>query len=197
MGVFTATVGFTARGFSAVRGCSSRVAGEATGAAVETGGLTTTVTGGGATTTTGRVAAAAPTGGLATTVPIGGRDAIAGGAGGATTMFGAERGCGTILRGSGRTGAVGGGAETVAAGGAGRAGAAAGGGCVRTGAWLRRASSSSFCLLARMAFSASPGLEIWERSTLGWNPCGAREAAALEWPPGLDPRNCARTFSAS
>ena len=75
---------------------SSRAAGAA-------GGLTTTPAGGGATTTTGRVAAA-PAGALATTAPAGGRVAMAGGAGGGAIMGGAERGCGTILRGSGRAG---------------------------------------------------------------------------------------------
>jgi hypothetical protein len=74
-------------------------------------------------------------------------------------MGGAERGCGTIFRGSGRTGATGG-VTTVATGAAGRAGAATtAGGSVFTGAWLCRASCSSFCLLANMAFITSPGLE--------------------------------------
>lgn len=103
---------------------------------------------------------------------------MAGWAGGATTIGGAERGWGTILRGSGRTGATTGGA--AATGGAGRAGAATTGGWGRTGAWLWRASCSSFCLLANMAFITSPGLETLERSILGWMLCGAREDAALE-----------------
>jgi len=87
----TAVRGLTTTGCSAVRGWSSRDAGA-------TGGLATTATCGGATTTAGRVAVTAPTGALATTGPVGGREAMAGGAGGATTMGGAERGWGTILR---------------------------------------------------------------------------------------------------
>ena len=131
--------------------------------------------------------------------PGGGREAMAGGAGGRTTMGGAERGWGTILRGSGRAGAAGGGGNShgrrwcwPAAG----AGGAAGGSRRR----MRpcRASSSSSCFLARMAFSTSPGLEICERSILGAMPCGARDACALAWPAGRDPRSkCARTLSAS
>ena len=77
---------------------SSRAAGAA-------GCFTTTPAGGGATTTTGR-AGATPTGALATTAPAGGRDAMAGVDGGRETMGGAERGCGTILRGSGLAGAA-------------------------------------------------------------------------------------------
>ena len=34
-----------------------------------------------------------------------------------------------------------------------------------------------------MAFSTSPGLEMWERSILGCNAPAARDDAALEWPP--------------
>ena len=55
-----------------------------------------------------------------TTAPAGGRLAIAGGAGGGAMIGGAWRGCGTILRGSGRTGAA------VATGGGAGAGGAAG-----------------------------------------------------------------------
>lgn len=188
------TAGLGAVGFSAACGCSSL---GGAGAATTAGGLTATAAGGGATTTTGRGATTAPAGGLAMTVPTGGREAMAGGVGGATTMGGADLGWGTILRGSGRATAGVGAAATGAGVGAGRGGATTGGVWGRIGAWLWRASSSSFCLLAKMALRASPGLEIWERSILGWKPCGAREDAALEWPPDFVPRNCARTLSAS
>ena len=95
-GAGAATVGALAAGaLSAGFACSSR----ATGAAA--GGLTATPPGGGATTTTGR-ADEAPAGGLATTAPAGGREAMAGVDGGGATIGGAERGWGTILRGSGR-----------------------------------------------------------------------------------------------
>lgn len=117
----------TARFLTAI-GFSSRVTG-ATGGFAAPGG-------GGATTMTGRVAATEPavgfhaagevlsagttagdlhpadedlsvgTPGLATTAPEGGRLAIAGAAGGGVIIGGAWRGCGTILRGSGRAGAA-------------------------------------------------------------------------------------------
>lgn len=145
-----------------------------------TGGLTTTVLDGCTTATAGRVAAA-PAGALATTGPTGGRDAIAGVAGG--TIEGAGRGCGTTLRGSGLAGAATAGLAE-ATGGAGFAGAFRGGGTVRAGAWLRRASSSSSCFLARIAFITSPTLVTWDKSIFGAIACAAREAAvpwAAEW----------------
>ena len=107
--------------------------------------------------TTGRTDAA-PAGALATTAPAGGFEAIAGVVGG--IMAGAGRGCGTILRGSGRAG-VAGGAATVTAGGAAftpgfvTTGAAA----LLGGTWLLRASASCSCFFARIAFITSPGLE--------------------------------------
>lgn len=192
-GAATAAGGLTATaGCSVLRGCSSFMAGI-------TGGFTTTAIGGGATTTTGRATETAPAGALATTGPLGGREAIAGGGGGMVTLVGAERGWGTILRGSGFAGCTGAAAAETAttggAGGAGFAGTTAGG---LAGMRLCRASSSSFCLLARMAFITSPGLEMWERSIFGVMPCGAREAEALPWPAGFEPRSkCARTLSAS
>ena len=173
---------------------SSRTAGA-------TGGFTVTPAGGGATTTTGR-AATAPAGALATTAPAGGRDAMAGVAGGGATIGGAERGCGTILRGSGRAGAAGGFAATgvvaagCAAGAAGLAGAAAAG-FAGTRAW--RASSSSSFFLAKRAFITSPGLEMCERSIFG-------TMASAPWRADVAPAcvvcrasraKCARTFSAS
>ncbi len=162
------------------------------------GGFTTTAAGGGATTTrTGT----APAGGLAIMVPAGGREAIAGvEGGGATTIGGAGRGCGTILRGGAWIGAA---ATGLAATGAAAAGAAALAGTAVTGfagtrTW--RASSSSSFFLARSAFITSPGLEMCERSILG-------TMASAPWRPDVAPpcaeacfdsrAKCARTFSAS
>jgi hypothetical protein len=107
--------------------------------------------------TTGRTDAA-PAGALATTAPAGGFEAIAGVVGG--IMAGAGRGCGTILRGSGRAGAAGG-AATVTAGGAAFTGGfvAAGAAALLGGTWLLRASASFSCFFARIAFITSPGLE--------------------------------------
>jgi hypothetical protein len=178
--------GAGASGDFAITGFSSR----ATGAA---GGFTAPA-GGGATTITGRVAVTAPKGGLATTGPDGGRLAIAGDVGAGVTIGAACRGCGTILRGSGRAGiAAAGGAAAV--GVAGCAGSAAGFAGTRT---LRGPSSSS-CFLARMAFITSPGLEIFDRSILGTI---AGAPWRLEALPACDVDRdscvkCARTFSAS
>ena len=136
--------------------------------------------------------------------------AIAGGAGGRATMGGAERGCGTILRGSGRAGrgaagaAAAGTAGAAAAGTRGAAGAVdavglAGGAATGfAGKRACRASSSSF-FLARMAFITSPGLEMCERSILGTMVCPAwRVATALAGAAGLASCiKCARIFSAS
>lgn len=80
------------------------------------------------------------------------------------------------MRGSGRA-CVAGGAATAITGAAGLAGAAWAGGGVDgfTGAWLRRAASSSSCFLARIAFITSPGLEMCDRSIFGWTAWCARE----------------------
>ena len=157
------------------------------------GGLTTTAIVGGATATAGRCTALA--GALATTALVGGRVAMAGGG---ATMGGAERGWGTILRGSGRAGAAGG-LTATATGGAGRAGTCSGSAAVRRrGKRLLLASASSSCFLAWMAFSTSPGLEICERSIFGATTCGAREDGVPAVLAGRDPRvKCARTLSAS
>jgi len=187
---------FAAAGLSTAR-CGSWAGWSGLAAGI-VGGLTTTAPLGGATTTTGRLPAVAPAGGLATTVTAGGRDAMAGADAGATTMLGAWRACGKIFRGSGRTGAA---AAVVAAGNGGATGAVLIGAATevgRAGAWLCRASCSSFCLAARTAFSASPGFETCDRSILGVIVCEAREDAPLPWPLGLEPRpRCMRTFSAS
>jgi hypothetical protein len=193
----------------------------AIGAAVETGGLTTTATWGGATATAGRAGEeTAPAGGRAITGPEGGRVPIAGEAGGGAGCMieGAWRGCGTILRGSGLA-AMGGGvasrgvredaedagrattapdapeavgeAGIVEAGGRTTTDGAAGG---RPGNWACRSAS---CFLAKIAFSTSPGLEILERSILGRFSCSLRELAPPE-PAGREPRSkYPRTRSAS
>jgi hypothetical protein len=96
---------------------------------------------------------------------------MAGVAGAGATIGGAERGCGTILRGSGRAGAAA--AAGFAATGVAAVGCAAGAalagetaaGFAGIRAW--RASSSSSFFLARMAFITSPGLEMCERSIFG------------------------------
>jgi len=202
--------GAAAAGCSTAGGCSLRLVGTTGGAAavaaVATGGLTTTVTGGGATTTTGRCAAIEPAGALATTGPAGGLEAMAGVTGGAATTAEAARGWGTIFRGAGRAGAAIGGSATTGALAAGTGWAGAAGTVlafsaattVARGTRPRRVSSSSF-LLAWMALSTSPGLEICERSILGVIAWGVRDAAAL-WAADFAavPRSmCARTFAAS
>ena len=122
----------------------------------------------------GLVVGTAVAGGRAITVFAGGTLAIAG-ADVAITL-GAGRGCGTILRGSG----LGGTTVTVgclAAGGA-TVGAAAGGAAFAGGATgLRTAACSACCLLARIAFSASPGLEMPDRSIFGRIATSARAPA--------------------
>ena len=140
--------------------------------------------GGGATTIIGR-ATTAPTGALATTAPAGGREAMAGGAGGEPTIGAAERGCGTILRGSGRAGAAEGVAATtaMAAGAAATATFAGAATDAFTGTRGLRESSSSSFFLASMAFITSPGLEMFERSILG-------TTGSAPWRPTPPPRAC-------
>ncbi len=189
--------GASATGETAVAGgltaiFSSRAAGTA-------GGLTTTPAGGGATTIIGR-AAAIPAGALATTAPTGGREAMAGVAGGGAMIGAAARGCGTILRGSGRVGAAAAGvaATGVVAGGAAATATLTGGATTDafTGPRAWRESSS---FLASRAFITSPGLEMFERSILGttgsapWRPEAAPECVVRF----ASRAKCARTFTAS
>jgi hypothetical protein len=109
-------------------------------------------------------------GGRTITGPTGGLLAIAGAAG--VTIGACGLGCGTTMRrgaaaatGAAATGALAGGAVLAAAGAA----ALAAGGWTATAAgrcgWLR--ASASACLRARIAFIASPGFEMWERSKAG------------------------------
>ena len=143
------------------------------------GRTTTVVAAGGATVEAGFGAAgAAPAGGRAITVLAGGATAIAG----AAITLGAGRGCGTILRGSGLAGMTWttGGCETgLLAGVAGLVGVG-----VDTGTGLRTICSAC-CLLARIAFNASPGLEIPDKSIFGRISVSTRAPAALA--PGLFP----------
>jgi hypothetical protein len=139
--------------------------------------------------------AAAPwTGGFAITGPVGGLAAIAGTeGGGAITMRGSCRGCGTIFRGAG--GAASTADRCAGAGGvAGAAGVgAAGGAAAATGRGLGDAASS---LRRRISRIASPGFDTCDQSIFGFCPlpperCCASEAARL-------PRcRYARTRSAS
>ncbi len=203
-------------GASGTRGAAEADAASATGGTPAAGGLTATFSsrapgatggfatpaGGGATTIIGRVATTAPAGALATIGPEGGREAMAGVAGGAATIGGAERGCGTILRGSGLAGvAAAGFAATTGA--AGCATGASGLASATTVAFAVprgwRASSSSSFFFASSAFITSPGLEMFDRSILG-------TMASAPWRPDAVPAcvvcrdaraKCARTFSAS
>jgi hypothetical protein len=154
----------------------------------------TTAPEGGATTTTGRPLGAAPAGAFATTGPLGGREAIAGCVGG-WIICGAERGCGTILRGAGGAGAAGAaeaGFAAAEAGGTGVFAVAAGGVGLAAPRGCRASSSSSF-FLARIALSTSPGLEMCDKSIFG----AIVGAALREWPPRAPCEKCTRTFSAS
>ena len=100
-----------------------------------------------------------------------------------------------------RGGALAGGALGVDVGGliagaAGLASCAAGGGMGRDGGAL---CGDVACCLARIAFSTSPGLEMWERSILGLTPSASGRAARADFAlwPLPEPWKCARTFSAS
>jgi hypothetical protein len=139
----------------------------------------------GAAATTGRSGAGcdggdgavATTGGRAITGPIGGLLAIAG-AGAGTTIFACWRGSGTMRRGpggpactTGVAGEAGGGTgATTLEGGETKEGETEVGGAAtttagRTGGADRMAASA--CLRSRIALTASPGLETFERSNLG------------------------------
>lgn len=122
---------------------------------------------------------------------------MAGGAG--ATICAPLLGWGTILRGAGVAaaeaagavawaagfaGVTAGRAVTLATAGRGVPAAAAGGATTAAGraAGAFRASASA-CLRARIAFSASPGFEMCERSKAGFDSVFVFEAGALErWP---------------
>jgi hypothetical protein len=159
---------------------------------------------------------AVTSGGLAITAPAGGLLAIAGGA---TTTRASCRGCGTIRLGAGVAGAAsatraaaaagaacavpgpaalaaaGEAATTPAVGLVATAGATAPGFATtvagRAGGWLLAIASA--CLRSRIAFSASPGFEIWLRLNAGL--CSPEDFAAA--PPPRRPFRYSRTRSAS
>jgi hypothetical protein len=149
----------------------------------------------------GEGAPAAWTGGRAITGPVGGFAAIAGtDGGGATTMRGSWRGCGTILRGAveaaastltaGRWGGVGcdGTGFAATAGGAGTAAGAAGRGLA--------AAAASSSLRRNNSRAASPGLETCDQSIFGFCPLPAERDCVSE-APRLPRFRYARTRSAS
>ena len=154
-------------------------AGVVWGAGVVLGAAAATTTGAAATGTARSAAVcaaggAAVTGGRTITGPIGGLLAIAG-AGGFATMFAPWRGRGTTRRGAGDcTGACaaaegpGGGAATTR-GGAELAVAATGGGATTAGrcGGGTAFTAASACLRSRIAFSASPGFDTFDRSNFG------------------------------
>jgi len=159
--------------------------------------------------------AAAAMGGLATTGPDGAFDAIAGvcggvGRGGATTMLGACRTCGTIFLGAGfasiGAGAAAAGvpaAEAALAGGFAAAAfiVAAGCGAAPAGAAagvaaLGGAGCASCCFFSRIALATSPTLWTFDQSIFGLASASCRAAAALPLPPRAL-RMCVRTRSAS
>lgn len=123
------------------------------------------------------------------------------GVAGGRTIGGAERGCGTILRGAGAAGAAGAATAGFAGGGASFTGAltvaAGAAGLAATCGW--RASSSSSFFLARIAFSTSPGLEMCDRSIFGVIVEAAlREDPVPAWVAERAPcEKCARTLFAS
>lgn len=121
------------------------------------------------------------TGGVITTGAIG-----LAGAGGVTTRGGATLagGAGAVTGGF----ATGGGGAGFAAGDAGLTGTGVGCG------------AAALCCLLMIAFSTSPGLEMWERSIFVFIPSGSARATRADFAAvGLSPvpRKWARTFSAS
>ncbi len=130
--------------------------------------------------------------------PPGPRTEAAAGAAGAVNV-GRGVAVGTTNFGAASGGGVGGfGAGGFAAGGAGAAtGLVSTGGAVADGG---AAAAAGPCCLLMMAFSASPGLEMWERSILVLiSSASARPGREdrLEVCAWLAARNCARTLSAS
>jgi hypothetical protein len=159
--------------------------------------------------------AAAAIGGLATTGPDGAFDAIAGvcggaGRGGATTMLGACRTCGTIFLGAGFASLAGGTAGGITAAGTALAtgfaaaavmvAAACGATLAVTGMGVAArgggAGCASCCFFSRIALATSPTLWTFDQSIFGLASASCRAAAALPLPP-LAFRMCVRTRSAS
>jgi len=175
-GVSATGGGSTAAGAAGVAGAAGFATAGA--AAAATGGATA-----GFATAGAGVAAA-----FTTTVPRGGLLAMAGGGAGAIICAAARVVCGMIFLGAGAAG----GSALVFVTMVGGAAAAA-----MLGATLGLATAGaddlafSACFRSRIAFSASPGLETWDRSNFG------ADGAALDVAGRLSPRMCRRTFSAS
>jgi hypothetical protein len=161
--------------------------------------------------------AAAAIGGLTTTGPDGAFDAIAGvcggaGRGGATTMLGACRTCGTIFLGAGFASLAAGAAGGPAAGAVLAAGFAAAAVMVAVGSGaalvvaaagvaagvpaLGGAGWVSCCFFSRIALATSPTLWTFDQSIFGLASASCRAADALPLPPRAF-RMCVRTRSAS
>ena len=128
-------------------------------------------------------------------VAAGALGAAAAGVAGATGVDGADVAAGGVAAGGATAGRVtttpgrGGVATAGRCGGVAIAGRCCGGGATAG----RECACCSACLRSRIAFSASPGLEIFERSILG-SPEAAAERAPLDGEP---PRRYTRTRSAS
>jgi hypothetical protein len=171
-------------------GAAGRAAIGADGGALAetTGGATAAGTcGGGATGRTGGVAAG-------DTVP--GDDAAGGATAGRGATTGAAGGAVTAAAGSATVGLVAGGATTGRLTPAGRVAAGACGAPGRAGA--AGAAASFFCVIA---FSTSPGREMFDRSILVLISSSPRDARELDLPaedePSAEERMWTRTFSAS
>ena len=150
---------------------------------------------GGAASATGGVAGGG-TGGRGAAGITGGAEAASGGAGAVNVGRGVE--VGTTRRGGTAAGLGGGVTAGLAAGtlGAAAAGLVSIGGGVIAG----RAGATGTCCFARIAFSTSPGLEMWDRSILvlisSESTRPARAARPALW-ASLRATKWARTFTAS
>jgi len=117
---------------------------------------------------------------------------VATGAGGAAGAFGAA-GVST----AGAAGLVATGAAGVVTADGGRTGAIGFAGATGATGAAARDGATGACCFSRIAFSASPGFEMCEKSNFGFNPSsvGLRETDLC--PPSPPWRKCAFTFSAS
>jgi hypothetical protein len=117
---------------------------------------------------------------------------VATGAGGTAGAFGAA---GTSA--AGAAGLVATGAAGVVTADGGRTGAIGFGGITGAAGAVARGDASGACCFSRMAFNASPGFEMCEKSNFGFNPSSAAFRAADLCPPSPPWRKCAFTLSAS
>ena len=172
------------------------------GATLATGGLTVC---GGTTGAGGRTG-----GGVTTTSDTGGAAGAASCTGGGCSTGGAGDGMtGVAITGRARGGAGGAtaaaaglattGGGTGAAGEIGRGGAAAVGRAGASGACTAGRAGAAGCVPRWIAFSTSPGLEMWERSNFGLisSPAGRAERASFAGAASRCALKCCRTFSAS